>query len=168
MEQRNRNKYSTKQTILVNTESQKIMEACKGDQVSRNISEWYHPPNSSHRLLIPNPDDDYSLSIFFWRPEKFYNHYVSTIPCITDSCTGKPKSKGWADGGARLIYGLKRNVLLRSWSYRCETCGKTFYAHDERVLQKLPNHVRLGKLLYLLKIYIIIIYNNIYFYFYNI
>jgi hypothetical protein len=148
MSQRNRLRYSKLQADVVEIESKKISDACKGNNIpSKNISEWYYPPNTSHRLLIPNPEDDYILPIFFWRPEKFYNCYVPTIPCVTDLCSGNPKSKGWADGGARLIYGLNKNVLLRSWSYNCETCKTSFYAHDERILQKLPDHVRLGKLI---------------------
>ncbi len=153
MAQRIRTRYSKKQAEIVESESKKILEACKGMQIpSKNISEWYHSPNNSHRLLIPNLEDNYIMSIFFWRPEKFYNQYVPTIPCV-NSCSGVPKSKGWADGGARLIYGLNRNVLLRSWSYTCEECNTTFYAHDERLLKKLPNHVQLGKIIYILFIY---------------
>jgi len=161
MSQRNRLRYSKLQADIVEIESKKILEACKDNGIlSKNISEWYYPPKTSYRSLIPNPEDDYILPIFFWRPEKFYNCYVPTIPCVTDSCTGTPKSKGWADGGARLIYGLNQNVLLRSWSYNCEKCRISFYAHDKRILQKLPDHVRLGNyiiyfeytnLLYLLK-----------------
>jgi hypothetical protein len=144
---RKRSRYSAHQASIVDVESQKIIELCKGNKVpSKSVSEWYHPPHTSHRSLIPDPKDDYSLSIFFWRPEKFYNHYVPTIPCVTDNCYGNPKSKGWVDGGARLIYGLNRNVLLRSWSYKCDKCNTTFYAHDEKVLKKLPEHVRLCKL----------------------
>ncbi|CAI2169135.1 1935_t:CDS:2 [Funneliformis geosporum] len=136
--------YSQLQANIVDIGSKKILEACKGNGIlSKNTFEWYYPPNTSHRSLIPNPEDDYILPIFFWRPEKFYNCYVPTIPCATDSCSGTPKSKGWADEGARLIYGLNQNVLLRSWSYSCEKCKISFYAHDERILQKLPDHVRL-------------------------
>ena len=152
MSQRNRSRYSKLQAEIVDTESQKISESCKGNNIpSKSVSEWYYPSYTSHRSLLPNPEDDYILPIFFWRPEKFYNCYVPTIPCVTDLCSGVPKSKGWADGGARLIYGLDRNVLLRSWSYNCEKCKTSFYAHDERVLQKLPNHIHLSN--YILFIY---------------
>ena len=156
MDIRNRNRYSTKQANIVKTESQKISESCKGEKIPfKSISEWYHPPHTSHRLLIPDPNDDYSLSIFFWRPDKFYNCYVPTILCVDNSCSGNLKTKGWADSGARLIYGLDRNILLRSWSYRCDKCNASFYAHDERILKKLPEHVRLCKLYNcLLNIYI--------------
>lgn len=95
-------------------------------------------------MLAPNLDDDYLLSIFFWRPEKFYHHYVPIIPCIIDNCNGKTRSKGWADGGARLIYGTNRNILLRSWSYTCDSCKISFYSHDDRLLKKLPEHIQHG------------------------
>ncbi|CAJ0851099.1 14179_t:CDS:2, partial [Entrophospora sp. SA101] len=105
MAQRNRQRYSKKQAGIIEIESQKILDACKEDKIpSKHVSEWYHPPKYSYRSLTPNPDDDYLLSIFFWRPEKFYHHYVPIIPCIIDSCNGKVKSKEWADGGGRLIY----------------------------------------------------------------
>ncbi|CAH1768985.1 344_t:CDS:2, partial [Entrophospora sp. SA101] len=81
MAQRNRQRYSKKQAGIIEIESQKILDACKGDKIlSKHVSEWYHPPKYSYRSLTPNPDDDYLLSIFFWRPEKFYHHYVPIIP----------------------------------------------------------------------------------------
>ncbi|CAJ0828048.1 9876_t:CDS:10, partial [Entrophospora sp. SA101] len=65
--------------------SQKILDVCKGDKIpSKHASEWYHPPKYSYRSLTPISDDDYLLSIFFWRPEKFYHHYAPIIPCIID------------------------------------------------------------------------------------
>ncbi|CAJ0649771.1 3992_t:CDS:2 [Entrophospora sp. SA101] len=143
MAQRNRQRYSKKQAGIIEIESQKILDACKEDKIpSKHVSEWYHPPKYSYRSLTPNPDDDYLLSIFFWRPEKFYHHYVPIIPCIIDSCNGKVKSKEWADGGGRLIYGINRNVLLRSWSYTCDSCKISFYSHDDRLLRKLPEHIQ--------------------------
>ncbi|CAJ0636951.1 9601_t:CDS:2 [Entrophospora sp. SA101] len=143
MAQRNRQRYSKKQAGIIEIESQKILDACKGDKIpSKHVSEWYHPPKYSYQSLTPNPDDDYLLSIFFWRPEKFYHHYVPIIPCIIDSCNGKVKSKGWADGGGRLIYGINRNVLLCSWSYTCDSCKISFYSHDDRLLRKLPEHIQ--------------------------
>ena len=66
MSQRNRLRYSRKQSEIVETESRKISDACKGNQIpSKNISECYYPSHNSHRLLIPNLKDDYILPIFF-------------------------------------------------------------------------------------------------------
>ena len=91
MAQRNRQRYSKKQAGIIEIESQKILDACKGDKIpSKHVSEWYHPPKYSYRSLTPNPDDDYLLSIFFWRPEKFYYHYVPIIPCIIGDCNWGP------------------------------------------------------------------------------
>src|SRR5688500_18967260 len=101
MSQRVRTRYSKVQSEVVEAESKKIVEACKGYNIpSKNISEWYYPSKNSHRNLVPDPEDDYLLPIFFWRPEKFYHHYVQKIPCINETCNGETKSKGWADGGA--------------------------------------------------------------------
>ena len=94
MSQRNRLRYSKLQANIVEIESKKILEACKDNGIpSKNISEWYYPLNTFYQSLFSNSEDDYILPIF-WRPEKFYNCYVPTIPCITDSCSGTPKSKG--------------------------------------------------------------------------
>ena len=66
MAQRIRTRYSKKQAEIVESESKKILEACKGMQIpSKNISKWYHLPNNLHRLLILNLEDNYIMSIFF-------------------------------------------------------------------------------------------------------
>ena len=95
MTHRNRSRYSSKQAEIVEEESKKILEACKGDKIlSKSVCEWYHSPQTSYRSLIPDVNDDYIMSIFFWRPEKFYYYYVPTMPCATELYNGKTKSKG--------------------------------------------------------------------------
>ena len=66
MSQRVRTRYSKVQSEVVEAESKKIVEACKGYNIpSKNISEWYYPSKNSHRNLVPDPEDDYLLPIFF-------------------------------------------------------------------------------------------------------
>nr|CAG8582420.1 5155_t:CDS:2 [Entrophospora candida] len=62
---------------IIEIESQKILDVGKGDKIpSKYDSEWHHPLKYFYQSLATNPDDDYLLSTFFWRPENF----IITMP----------------------------------------------------------------------------------------
>ena len=117
------------------------MFASKGNLTSK-LKNWWFPPASPspNSTAKPNPDTYFRRRIFLWMPKRMWDIVLVCPTCNLPSRT--LQSKGLYPR-VRLVLDIKDYYYLAAEYHYCKACNDTFIAWDRRILNLLPDGVRL-------------------------